>query len=376
DNLKTYIENNDYRGYDPYDGLQAPIFKLPFLRSNKLIRFATQQLVKRLPFSIRPILLIPKGFNPVTLGLAIQSYAYLYRAEPNNQKEHLSKISYLVDELKKMIPEGFSGACWGYDFDWEARYSKIPAYQPSVVATGIIVNAIFIAYQLTRDKEQQDLVLSASDFVIRDLHRIYSGDNFCFSYSPFDKEQVYNASMKGAILLSQAYFISKSDKLRDLAKKAVDFVIQHQRDDGSWPYSLASTGGWTDNYHTGYVLDCLHEYQSLTNDLDYTKNIKLGYSFYKNNFITKDGAPKFYYNKMYPIDCTSAAQTILTTTRFGDKELAKKVAKWMTQNMQKSNGSFKFRKFRNYTISTSFMRWSDAWMFAAMSYLVYETEDN
>ncbi len=369
DKLKTYIENEGYKGYDPYDALLSPFFKLPILKSNKWIRFGTQQLVKRLPFSIRPLLFVPKGYNPVTLGLAIQAYAYLYQAESNNKKVYLKKIDYLVDELKTLIPKGFSGACWGYDFDWEARYSKIPAYQPSVVATGIITNALFIAYQATGHKESSNLILSASDFATKDLQRVYSGDSFCFSYSPFDDEQVFNASMKGVRLLAQAYTLNKETKLKNLAKKAVDFVIQHQREDGSWPYSIVSTGGWTDNYHTGYVLDCLDEYQTLTNDTDYAENIKRGYAFYIDNFITEAGAPKFYHNKTYPMDCTSAAQTLLTTIRFGDKEIAEQVAQWMIQNMQKPNGSFKFRKFRTYTITTSFMRWSDAWMFAALSNL-------
>ena len=367
--LKSYIERENYLGFDPYDGLKSPFFKLPFFKNNKLVRFGMQQVVKRLPFSIRPLLLIKKGYNPVTLGLAIQAYAYLYHAELDKKNEHLEKINFLVDELKKLVPEGFSGACWGYDFDWEARYAKIPAYQPTVVATGIITNALFIAHELTSHQDSLKLVLSAADFVMNDLQRTYSANDFCFSYSPFDKQQILNASMKGVRLLAQTYSITKKDELKDLAKKAVNFVVNKQREDGSWGYSLARTGGWSDNYHTGYVLDCLDEYQKLTDDFEYTSNIEKGYTFYKCNFITDEGKPKFYHNKLYPIDCTAASQTILTTIRFGDLEIAKKVADWMISNMQKSDGSFKFRKFKNYTITTSFMRWSNAWMFAALSNL-------
>ncbi len=370
--LKICIEKEKYWGFDPYDGLKSPFFNLPFLRSNKLVRFGTQQVVKRLPFSIRPILLIKKGYNPVTLGLAIQGYAYLYASDKTKNKEYLEKINYLVNELKKLIPKGYSGACWGYDFDWEARYTNIPAYQPTVVATGIITNALFLAHQLTGCQESLKLILSASNFVKNDLQRTYSANDFCFSYSPFDKQQILNASMKGVRLLAQAYFITKNDELKELAKRAVNFVVNKQRNDGSWGYSLAKTGGWTDNYHTGYVLDCLDEYQNLTDDFEYTSNIKKGYVFYINNFITNNGEPKFYHNKLYPIDCTAASQTMLTTIRFGDVEIAKKVAGWMINNMQKKDGSFKFRKFKNYTISTSFMRWSNAWMFAALSNLKYK----
>ena len=94
--LKKYIEKEDYKGYDPYDALKSPLFKLPFFKSNKLVRFGTQQLVKRLPFSIRPFLLAPKGYNPVTLGLSIQAYANLILAEPANKELYLKKILFCI----------------------------------------------------------------------------------------------------------------------------------------------------------------------------------------------------------------------------------------------------------------------------------------
>lgn len=370
--LKTHIEREEYKGFDPYDALKSPFFKLPILRSNKLLRFGTQQLVKRLPFSIRPLLFVPKGYNPVTLGLCIQAYAYLYQSEPKNKKIHLQKIDFLVRELRKLIPSGFSGACWGYDFDWEARYTKITAYQPTVVATGIITNALFIAHLITGHLDSAILIKSAAKFVCNDLKRTYQGNMLCFSYSPFDKQQVFNASMKGVRLLAQAYSLNGKKAYKILAKQAVAFVISNQKEDGSWGYSLANAGGWTDNYHTGYILDCLDEYQRLTYDQSYSENIKKGYSFYVEHFISKNGEPKFYHNNLYPIDCTAASQTILTTLRFGDVDIASKVSKWMVKNMQKPNGSFRFRKFKNYTINTSYMRWSDAWMFAALACLENE----
>lgn len=370
--LKVYIERNKYKGYDPYDALKSPFFKLPFFRNNMIIRFGTQQLVKRLPFSIRPLLFVPKGYNPVTLGLSIQAYSYLYLSEPGNKDEYIEKIDVLIKELVKLIPHGFSGACWGYDFDWEARHAKIPAYQPTVVATGIIANALFVAYQNTGNKEAINLLLSSADFVIKDLKRTYEDNTLCFSYSPFDTQKVLNASMKGVRLLAQAYSINKNNEYKKLAKQAAQYVINKQNPDGSWGYSMVKTGGWIDNYHTGYVLDCFDDYQKLTNDLDYSYQIEKGYKFYIEHFITKNGEPKFYHNKKFPIDCTAASQTILTTIRFGDSKTAEKVADYMQGAMQKPNGSFKFRKFKNYTITTSFMRWSNAWMFAALANLENE----
>ena len=85
--LIDHIERNKYQGYDPYDALNSPLFKLPFLKKNKFLRFGTQQLVKRLPFNIRPLLFIPKGYNPVTLGLCIQGYSYLIKGGSRSEVE-------------------------------------------------------------------------------------------------------------------------------------------------------------------------------------------------------------------------------------------------------------------------------------------------
>jgi len=373
--LNDYIESQNFKGYDPYDALKSPIFKLPVLRKNKLIRFGSQQLVKRLPINVRPLLGISRGHNPVTLGLCIQGYAFLYKAEPDKKNECLQKIKMLVRELQELIPTGFSGACWGYDFDWEARHAKIPAYQPTVVATGIIANALFEAYLITGNEKCSELVKSAAKFIVNDLNRTYKEENFIFSYSPFDQQKVFNASMKGARLLAQAYHLTGKPEFKALADKAVLFVLNYQRENGSWGYSLANSGSWTDNYHTGYVLDCLDEYAKLTNDTNSQSYIQKGFDFYKKEFFTVEGIPKFYHDKIYPVDCTAAGQSILTLTRFGEIELAKKVSQWMVENMQSKEGYFYFRKYKFHTEKTSFMRWSNAWMFAAISFLQYNLKN-
>ena len=367
--IKEYIEKNNYEGFDPYDGLTSPIFRLPVFRSNKIIRFGAQQFVKRLPINIRPFLFIQKGRNPVTIGLSLQAYSYLYKNNDISRNDYLDKIKFLINELEQMSCKGFSNSCWGYDFDWEARYAKIKANRPTVVATAIITNALFLAYKVVNIKKAKKLVISAAEFVLNDLNIIFENDCICFSYSPYDKQKVFNASIKGARILIQAYSLSGNEDYLKYATKAVKFVINNQALNGSWYYSLNKNGNWVDNYHTGYILDCLYEYQTLSNDHSFNDNLLSGYTFYKSNFITKDGIPKFYHNKIFPIDCTAASQFILTLTKFGDFDIAMKVSEWMISNMQKKNGSFKFRKYKYFSINTSFMRWSNAWMLASFSYL-------
>ncbi len=367
--LQEYIESQQYRGFDPYDALKSPLFHLPFFKSNSIIRFLAQQFVKRFPFSLRSVLFIKKGYNPVTLGLCIQAYTNCLFVFPSEKKKYEEKINYLVDELEKLIPSGFSGACWGYDFDWQSRYAKISGYQPTVVATGIVANALFHAFHATGNKKARELCVSASEFILKDLHRIYDQENknFCFSYSPFDHEVVFNASMKAARTLSQVYSLTKDERLKSEAQKAVTFVVNCQQKNGSWMYSQSSSGGWIDNYHTGYILDCLDEYIRHTGDSTYATELRKGYEFYKKNFFQDDVVPKFYDKETYPVDCTAAAQSLLTLTRFNNSISAGKVAEWTIENMQSKRGYFYFRKFKSYTIKTSFMRWSNAWMFLGLT---------
>src|SRR5438034_1776040 len=81
---ESYVFAEGFRGHDPYDALLSPIFRLPLLRSLKIPRLAAQQALRRLPVNIRPLLGIPRGLNPVTLGLAVEAYAYLASADPKN----------------------------------------------------------------------------------------------------------------------------------------------------------------------------------------------------------------------------------------------------------------------------------------------------
>lgn len=105
--LRKYIEAHRYKGYDPYDALKSPLFKLPLLNKNKLIRFGAQQLVKRSPLNLRTLLFVPKGLNPVTLGLCIQAYAQLIHVN-QQEKMYLTKIFLtLLMNLKNLSLKDF-----------------------------------------------------------------------------------------------------------------------------------------------------------------------------------------------------------------------------------------------------------------------------
>ncbi|MGB9695772.1 MAG: delta-aminolevulinic acid dehydratase [Ignavibacteria bacterium] len=365
--LENHIVSENYAGYDPYDALSSPIFKLPILRSNKLVRFGVQQLFRRIPINLRPILKIKKAVNPVTLGLCIQAYGYLLKIFPEKYDYYISEINKLLNWLINLSSKGYSGYCWGYNFDWEARYARINAFTPTVVATGIITNGLYEYYKITGDKRIEDIIVSSSYFVLKNLNRTYEGETFCFSYSPNDNQQVFNATMKGARLLVQAYKLTNDKEYLKEAEKTVKFVINNQNPDGSWYYSKGDARKWVDNFHTAYILDCLKSFIAHLKKESYNKYLINGLDYYIKNLFTEKFYPKYYNVSFYPIDSTEVAQAIITLSNFNLINEAKAILEFGIKKLfHYRNFKYQIRKY--YSINIPYMRWSNASWFCSLCF--------
>jgi hypothetical protein len=56
--------------------------------------------------------------------------------------------------------------------------------------------------------------------------------------------------------------------------------------------------------------------------------------------------------------------------------MARKIAKWAIENIQDKNGYFYYQKTRFYTNKISYIRWSQAWMFYALSLYIAKLGNN
>lgn len=369
--LKNYCEQQNFKGWDPYDGLNSKIFNaVPVIRTSKLFRLVWIQTFKRNPVNLRTPFLIEKDFNPKGIGLFLNAYCNLYHTE--NRDEYLQNIKMLADKVLSLSTPGYSGACWGYNFDWESRAFFQPKYTPTIVASVFIGYALLDAYEILRDEKLLKNAISIADFILKDLNRtVDENGNFSFSYSPLDHSQVFNATLLGSRLLARIYKYTNNNELLSEAKKSIDFCIKHQKDDGSWTYSTLPFHQWIDNFHTGYNLECLSEYQEYSGDKTYQSNIDKGFDYYKNTFFLDDGRCKYYNNSLYPIDIHAPAQFIVTLHRLNrfdeNRKMAELVLNWAIDHMQDKKGYFYFQIKRGFTSRIPYMRWAQAWMLYAMS---------
>lgn len=391
--LRSYCETEHFKGWDPYDGLNSKLASvlLP-LRHSAILRLCVIQGFKRCPVNLRRIALVPKEHNAKGIGLFLQGYRNLYKAVEKNQdcmgvlgtkEEVLAKIKYLADLLltmrsDKMFPGEYHGACWGYNFDWQARRLFLfPAHTPTVVATNFCATALMEAYEITKDKRYLDVALSAARFVVEDLHRTEYKGGFLFSYSKLKgNDTVLNASLLGSRLLSFCYKYTGNESYKELARKSIQACCACQEADGAWRYGMLPVQKWRDSFHTGYNLDSLIAYQENTSDHSFEPYMKKGFDYYIKNFFEDDGTPKYYDNRMYPIDIHCPGQLFITLSRmhkFGEyRELAEKVLDWTLKNMQDNKGYFYYQLKPGISSKISYMRWSNAFMFCALSYCLLE----
>jgi hypothetical protein len=384
--LLNYCERQQFKGWDPYDGLNSKVFQaIPFASRSAFLRLCVIQGFKRSPINLRPLALIAKDYNPKGIALCLHAYAnlaQLLEKSPNLQevlgcrKQILEKINKLAQLLISLRSEGnYHGACWGYNFDWQSRRSFLfPKYTPTVVATTFAVDALHSAYLATGNQQLLDMALTSAEFVMQDLHRTKCERGFIFSYSPFKgNDTVYNASLLGSKLLALCYHYTQNSDYLQAARESVIACCEVQREDGAWVYGAQPVQSWVDSFHTGYNLVALHAYEQYTGDKQFHHAIEKGFNYYIENFFESDGCPKYYDNKKYPIDIHCPAQLLVTLAELGFTKqyqpLAEKVLHWTDENMRsQKEGFYYYQLKRGISSKISYMRWSNAFMLYALSH--------
>jgi len=339
---------------------------------NRLVGVAWVQLLRRSPVNLRRLLGVPKGRNPKGIGLLLASYAARYgmRGAPAD----LEQAVFCAEWLRRNRSSGYSGACWGYNFDWPNRGFFAPAGLPTVVNTAFIGLAFLRAESLVPDAAA--IARSACEFVTRDLHRIAGGqDEFCFSYTPIDRRPIHNANVLGAQLLAEVSARTRDEPgFAGLALSAARYTARRQQPDGSWRYGIGATDGWIDNFHTAFVLVALDRLSACLGTDEFDAVVERGYEFWKRRLFTREGLPKYYAGRLYPIDVHCIAQAMVTFAHFATRDAAaldqaRRLAEWAVEGMQDRAGYFYYQMHRHYVNRVPYMRWSQAWMFHALTEL-------
>jgi len=370
--LEKWIEDHDYKGYDPADGLTS--FLRPLTFGNLFLDRLLQQLVWRSPINIRPLV----GVKPLDskIGRGYMAWGYLTMFKLTGEQTYKDKAELCLEWLMNNKAPGFVHYSWGKMFDFASRGGRQGKYEPITVWTSLIGQAFLDAYEIIGNKKYFEVAESICSWVLeRPRNRTDSG--ICINYTAFGEGDctIHNQSMLAAAMLARTAKFNGNSEYQKVAKEAITYTCTRQLPDGSWFYGEEPKYHWIDNFHTGYNLDALKCYIQNTGDRTYEDNLRRGFDFFKNNFFESTGRPKYYHNRTFPIDSQCCSQSIETLSNFANYdesslELAKQVAKWTIENMQDRSGYFYFMRYPSLTLKVPMIHWGQGTTYKALSNLL------
>jgi hypothetical protein len=370
DAVQQWVEEHNYQGYEPFDGLSSRLRPLTF--GNLLCERLLQQLVRQSPVNLRRIL----GIKPQdsTKGRGYMAWGYLLRYKATGHMDYRRKAEVCLDWLDAHKCKKFSKHSWSNHFDFSSRGGRYTKDDPIIVWTSLIGQAYLEAYEITGEARWLAIADSACGWIM-DLPREITPRGSCLSYLAFVQESVHNSNMLGAALLARTAKHAGNKPYQEVARSAMEYSCSRQLPNGAWWYGEDPKYHWIDNFHTGYNLDSLKCYIDNSGDDTWRENLNRGLIFFKQHFFEDDGCPKYYHNRRYPVDSQCAAQAIDTLALFSEEDppcldLALKVARWTVENMQDADGHFYYRQYPLITVKAPMLHWAQATMYKALAHLL------
>lgn len=386
--LHRLVEASDGRGFDPFDIKAHPL--LQGLQNKPLLRKTSTVLSDAFPHLLRKLLRVSPSLNPKTPALFALGHLRLYQLTTDNCHLDSAKAClHTLEELSVETPSG--GLGWGYPFPVSGAGVALAPHTPVTVATAIAGSAFLQAAEITREERWLDTARKNLRFFMEDLPRLECDNNrWCFAYASGDERRIHNANLLALEHILQTARLAEEEDLSEEILPALQFSLDAQAEDGSWPYGAWHSGEaferglmkLVDNHHTGFVLRSLHGIDEgqpgLVPDMD--ARIRKGYRFYRRLF-TPSGRP-LEGARRWPVDIHAAAEGILCPSILSERirgtmNDALATLRWTHQHMRDADSSAPW--YRLYPLFSSrilYTRWSLAWMYRALAEYVYASRNN
>lgn len=370
--VEKWVEDREYRGYEPFDGLSSVVRPLTF--GNLFLDRILMQAVRQSPLNLRPLL----GIKPLdsTIGRGYMAWGYLILMKATGDENYGRKARGCLEWLMENKSPGYREYSWGKHFDFASRGGRYPKFEPITVWTSLIAMAFLDAYEMMGEQTYLQVAESICRWILQ-LGRNETEQGVCLSYTGSgdgSSSTIHNHNVLAAAVLARTAKHTPSREYLRIAKKIMRFTCGCQLPHGGWYYGEDPMFRWIDNFHSGYVLDSLKYYIDSTGSEEFKGNLVRGLDFFKKSFFEWSGRPKYYYDRVYPVDSQCASQAIDTLSKLVDLDpsslaLSSKVAGWMMDNMQDPEGFFYYRQYPILRAKTPMLHWAQATMYKSLALL-------
>jgi hypothetical protein len=363
-------------------------------------------------------------FRPVRFPIADAHYAmgFAFLFETTENGAYLKRAIHFLEELKKSRCAGFKEYCWGYPFDWVTRNGVIKEQTPLITTTPYVYEAFLEVHRLVsedggrrtedrgqrtedggqwaegREQRTEDGRQRAEDggrrMEIREIlesivrHATTDIKDFKFSetastcsYTPDDEGGVVNASAYRASMMTSAAKVFGDDELLNIAGRNLNFVLESQNADGSWPYARDGVRNFVDHFHTCFVMKALAKIHALTGERRILEALRRGVDYYLENLFAVDGLPRpfskaprltVYKRELY--DCAECINLcLLLRDRFPELNTTLELTvSGVLKDWIKEDGSFRSRRLMLGWDNVPMHRWAQSQMFRSLAFYLRE----
>jgi hypothetical protein len=201
------------------------------------------------------------------------------------------------------------------------------------------------------------------------------------SYSPYDQGGVINAAAYRAGMLTSASRDLGHDEYWAIAERNLNFVLENQNSDGSWPYAVDGVRDFVDHFHTCFVMKALAKIHTLTGHQPTFDALERGLNYYLANLFAEDGLPRpfskaprltVYKRELY--DCAECVNLcLLLRDRFPELNATlQTTVAGILKDWVKPDGSFRSRQLLLGWDNVPMHRWAQSQMFRSLAFYLRE----
>jgi hypothetical protein len=313
---------------------------------------------------------------PIADAHYAMGYAFLHQA--TGEGRYLDRALHFLEELKKSRCPVFKEYCWGYPFNWVTRNGVMKSNTPLITTTPYAYEAFLQVHQIVPSDSWLNVMASIVRHACTDIKDFPTNDrSSSCSYNPYDQGGVVNAAAYRAFLLTSASQVFGKGEYWAMAERNLNFVLDCQNPDGSWPYAKDGVRDFVDHFHTCFVMKALAKIHTLTGHMATLEALSRGVKYYLANLFAEDGLPRpfavaprmtVYKRELY--DCAESINLcLLLRDRFPHLQVKlETVIAGIVKDWVKPDGSFRSRELMLGWDNVPMHRWAQSQMFRALAF--------
>jgi N-acylglucosamine 2-epimerase (GlcNAc 2-epimerase) len=381
----AWLDRHGETSYDHQSYFAGPLgggAKALYYRRPKLGTLAVAPMIlsEALLPSARRLFWHPQRF-PIADAHYAMGYAHLSQASGDDA--HYLRAVHFLEVLERTRCPGYERHGWGYPFDWVTRTGVMAAQTPLITTTPYVYEAFAAVHRIDGQQRWLDVMHSIAEHALHDIpEKALAGNAATAGYNPQDREGgVVNAGAYRAFLLMSAAVQFGRDDFRQAAQRNLEYVLQAQQADGSWPYATDGVRDFVDHFHTCFVLKALGKIEALglPGQARLHDAIDAGVRYYVQHLFDADGLPRpfakaprltVYRHELYDYaECINLGTLLAGRSAELDARRRSAVGDLLAR-WRKHDGSFRSRRLMFGWDNVPMHRWAQAQLFRSLALLL------